>query len=212
MAGCIAGCQYIPSIEYFAHWLHHGTIVLEAHEHFQKRTWRNKTAIQGSEKPLLLSVPLKKGKHDQKPIQEVEISYDEPWHKIHFNTICTAYGKTPYFNEMESDLKNILFGRFEKLWDLNLEMIRYLLTLLPHPFHIELSTGYQPNYPPEIVDLRNGVPGGLTDLSIDNIPIYEQIHRLGKTHSPNLSILDSLCHLGPGTIEYISRYSKQLYP
>lgn len=53
MTGCIAGIQYIPSIEYFAHWLQHGLLTIEHHEHFQKRTWRNKTAILGPDTPLI---------------------------------------------------------------------------------------------------------------------------------------------------------------
>src|SRR5688572_4252034 len=101
MTGCIAGCQYIPSVEFFAHWHNQGHMLMEAYEHLQKRTWRNYTAIQGPEQPLCLTVPLKKDKHHQKPIMEVEISYDEAWYRVHFNSIRTAYGKTSFFNEME---------------------------------------------------------------------------------------------------------------
>src|SRR5687768_2679314 len=114
MHGCIAGSQYMPSIEFFAHWVYHGTLSIEAHEHFQKRTWRNKTAIVGPEEALILSVPLKKGKHDHKPIREVEISYDEQWHRIHYNSISSAYGKTTYFEEIESELHTILYAGHSK--------------------------------------------------------------------------------------------------
>src|SRR4029078_4734922 len=99
MNSCVAGLQYLPSIEYFAHWLFHGSLIIEKHENYPKRTWRNKTAILGAKQALILSVPLQKGKNQHMPITEVKISYDEPWHRIHMHSLQAAYGKTAFFNE-----------------------------------------------------------------------------------------------------------------
>lgn len=211
MAGCIAGCQYIPSVEFFAHWHYHGHMLIEAHEHFQKRTWRNKTAIQGSNTALILTVPLKKGKHHQKLITDVEIAYDEAWHRIHYNSISTAYGKTTFFNEVEEDIKELLYSNRNKLWDLNVALIEYLAGILPGTRGFKFTNDYLVQYPDEIIDLRNGIPGGITGVPIEKLPTYDQVQRLGKTHIPNLSILDVLCHLGPGTKDYIERYASLLY-
>ncbi|HUR32143.1 MAG TPA: WbqC family protein [Saprospiraceae bacterium] len=211
MTSCVAGSQYMPSVEYFAHWLYHGGIVIEAHEHFQKRSWRNKTAIQGPEKPLYLSVPLRKGKNNQLPIREVAIAYDEPWFKIHDQSIRTAYGKTPFFEEIEQDIHNILFSQHERLWDLNLQAIQFFTGLIPGNWPLTFSNEYNPVLSNEITDIRYGIPAGRTIIELQALPIYNQIHRLTKSHLPNLSILDVLCHLGPETKDYIVRYSKQLY-
>src|SRR5687768_10746543 len=211
MAGCIAGCQYIPSVEFFAHWHHHGHMLIEAHEHFQKRTWRNYTAIQASEIPLSLTVPLKRGKHHQKPITEVEISYDEAWHRIHLNSIRTTYGKTSFLNEMEADIKELLYSNQEKLWDLNIAFIHCLTALIGGRWDFELTTNFIPEYPAQMLDLRKGVPAGVSMLSQEKTPAYEQIHRLGKTHIPNLSILDALCHLGPRSEEHTSELQSRLH-
>src|SRR5690242_435727 len=116
MTNCIAGIQYLPSVEYFAHWLHHGNIVFEIHEHYQKRTWRNKTLILGPQKALPLTVPLRKGKNHELLITKVEIAYDEIWTKVHMNSIRTAYGKTAFFNELEDDLVSIFNSTPKYLW------------------------------------------------------------------------------------------------
>lgn len=212
MAACIVGCQYIPSIEYFVHWILHENFVIEAHEHFQKRSWRNKTAILGPDIPLILSVPLKKGKHNQMPIQDVAISYDEPWHRVHFNSIQSAYGKTAYFMEMEQDIRSLLFSQPERLWDLNIKFLQFILSFLPSGMTFEFTTTYNGTMPLDMRDLRGGISGGTPSIPIVHIPVYEQVQRLHNSHQPNLSILDALCHLGPYTGDYLLRYAAQLYP
>ena len=211
MKGCIAGSQYIPSIEYFAHWMQNGHLTLEKHEHFQKRTWRNKSAILGPDKPLFLTVPLRKGKHQQMMIEDVTIAYDEPWPKIHFSAMQAAYGKTAYFNEIGSGLDSILNSEMKSLWDLNLNLLHFITDLLPGQWHLAMTTQYQSQYMHPIIDLRPGVPAGISSMEDNTYPVYTQIQRLHKAHLPNLSILDALCHLGPDTYSFLAKYASKLY-
>jgi hypothetical protein len=209
--GCIAGIQYLPSIEYFAHWLHHSSFLIEKHEHFQKRTWRNRTLILGTQKPISLTVPLRKGKNSQMLITDVEISYDENWSRIHIGSLQAAYGKTPFFNEMEDAIMAIYKSTPQYLWELDVQLIGLLTSFLPGLWKIEYTSSYQPAPDEGILDLRQGVPAGETSITISSVPVYEQIQRLTNSHLPNLSILDVLCHLGPATHDYLIRYAAQLY-
>jgi WbqC-like protein family len=211
MAICIAGSQYIPSIEYFAHWKYHGHITLEAHEHYQKRTWRNKTAILGPDAPQFLTVPLQKGKHQQMAIRDVRIAYDEPWRKIHLNSLKTVYGKTAFFDEVLPGLEQLYQAEFETLWELNIAGLKIILSLLGSEFSYNLSEIFSFSYPPDVADLRLGVPAGVATLPAPMIPVYPQVQRLDKTHQPNLCILDALCHIGPQTRSYLDRYAYKLY-
>lgn len=211
MPGCIVGCQYMPSIEFFAHWMHHRTMTIEAHEHFQKRTWRNRTAIVGNEGPLHLSIPLKKGKHDKMPIREVEISYDEPWHRIHFQSIQSAYGKSPFFEELEPELKNLFGSHPDKLWDFNVALIDYFVQFISSDLQLHVSDTFRHGYGSDWTDLRSGIPAGVASCETSELPHYPQVQRIHKTHLPNLSILDLLCHMGPETITYLHMYVEKLY-
>jgi len=211
MTVCVAGSQYIPSIEYFAHWMRNGLLTLEAHEHYQKRTWRNKTAILGPEIPLILTVPLQKGKHQQLLIGQVAIAYDEPWYKNHMSAIKTAYGKTAYFNEIASGLEHIYLSGISTLWELNKVIIEFIIDLLPGEWRSDLTDHFHHHFTPQVVDLRHGVPAGLYAQPGLPYPVYQQVQRLHKTHLPNLSILDALCHLGPDTYTYLDKYATILY-
>ncbi len=208
---CILGNQYIPSVAYFAHWLHHGDILIEAHEHYQKRTWRNKTCILGADKPQSLTVPLQKGKHNRMPITEVQIAYDEDWPTKHLRSMHTAYGKTGFAEEVLAGLEPILHHSYDLLWDLNIACLHYLTELIKGNWRYSLTTQYEANISNPMTDLREGIQCGCPESPLV-YPTYHQVLRIGKPHQPNLSILDALCHLGPGTYDYLVRYAQQLYP
>lgn len=211
MPGCIAGCQYMPSAEFFAHWLHHGHMTIEACEHYQKRTWRNRTGIQGKDNPIYLTVPLKKGKHQALDIQKVEISYDEPWQKQHLESIRTAYGKTPFLDEVLPELEIVYQQQHTTLWSFNIDMIQLIISLLGGTWNYHFTDNFVKDYQSSLTDLRGGVPCGIKKLGSNEIPSYPQVQRLGRSHQPNLCILDALCHLGPETNGYLRRYAKALY-
>jgi hypothetical protein len=204
------GCQYIPSVEYFAHWAYHGIITIEANEHYPKRTWRNKTAILGHRSPQYLSVPLRKGKNQQLPIREVAIAYDENWHRVHYNSIQSAYGKTGYFIEFREEIRQIYDSRYQKLWDLNMAFIDLIILLLGDTLKYQLTSDYIVEQ--GVLDFRNGIPAGESLLPKDKVPVYPQVQRIAMEHMSNLSILDVLSHLGPEAKTYLQQYSKQLYP
>jgi len=212
MTTCILGCQYIPSAEYFAHWLHHGEIHMEAHENYQKRTWRNRTCILSPGDPLSLTVPLQKGKHQQQDIREVQIAYDEPWPEKHIRSLQTAFGNTAFGEEVLEGLFEILKSENERLWDLNLLIIEHLTSLLSGKWTYRLTFDFKASYPNEVVDLRKGIPAGESSIPNEALPVYQQVQRLHQSFQPNLTILDALCHLGPGTMDYLARYAAQLYP
>jgi hypothetical protein len=211
MSGCIAGCQYIPSVEYFAHWKHHGLLLLEREEHYQKRTWRNKTAIQSPDLPLELTVPLRKGKNNQTPITEVRIAYDTPWQKHHLHSLKTAYGKTAYIEELLPGLEQLYQVPFDTLWNLNIDFIHFITSFLHGAWPLAYTSVFRPHYEDLDIDLRSGVPCGHSLTTFRHFPEYPQVQRIHKTHQSNLCILDALCHLGPETTDYLSRYGAKLY-
>ncbi len=144
-------------------------------------------------------------------IREVLISYDEPWAEQHIRSLQTAYGKTAFAEEVLEGLFLIIDTKASLLWDLNIAILDYLTSLIPGAWQYSFTKEFEKNYSKEVYDFRAGVPAGVSGISMDSIPRYSQVQRLHQTFQANLSILDVLCHSGPGTTDYLAQYAAQLY-
>ena len=111
--------QYLPPVAYFAVLSQVQTVYLEAHEHYQKRSYRNRAQLVGANGLMLLSVPLKKGKHQQMPIHKVEIDYKKPWFSEHWHSIKSAYGKSPFFEFYAEPIEQMIRRNPAHLFGLN---------------------------------------------------------------------------------------------
>ena len=76
MKSAIIELQYFPSISFFAILLQFDQILIEQHDNYQKRTYRNRCHIASANGLLRLSVPLEKGKNNQQTIRDVKIAND----------------------------------------------------------------------------------------------------------------------------------------
>jgi len=80
--------------------------------------------------PLWVTIPVwKKGLGFQK-INEVRICREGRWAHKHVASITSAYANAPFLKEHLGFLEKIFSQRFEKLIDLNLEIIRHMNTYL----------------------------------------------------------------------------------
>lgn len=175
-----------------------GKVLLEGHENYQKRSYRNRYYIQTSLGILGLSIPLKKGKHQQMPIRDVTIAYDEDWPKLHRHTLQSAYGKSPFFEHYFPVIENILESRIEKLFDFNLLALEKISKQLQFPLEIEISDYYFTGEEPDILNLKNSKKQPFETIQ-DNPPYLQVWSEPGKFNY-NLSILDTLFCVGPRTI------------
>ncbi|NND31982.1 MAG: hypothetical protein HKN76_05275 [Saprospiraceae bacterium] len=191
--------QYFPCI-YFFTVLANAPVTIEAHEHYQKRSLRNKCIITSAQGPLVLSVPLKKGKHNQQLITDVAIAYDEPWKEKHLRSLKTAYQSAPFFDHYFPEIRNLYADPGEYLFAFNWFVLDFLLTVfqLPKPSR---TTQYEKITAG--IDLR----GVITPRTFDKIhvPAYSQVFedRLGYISNP--SILDLLFCLGPEASVYFNK-------
>ncbi|MEY3368250.1 MAG: hypothetical protein RI973_1405 [Bacteroidota bacterium] len=206
MSGVLLELAYLPPVSHFALMEAHPIVMLEQYEHYSKGSYRNRCHIAGSQGPLRLTVPLRKGKNRQQPIREVGIAYDEPWQSRHWQAIRSAYGKSPYFLHY-SDVLEPFFKekRFDFLWDLNSELLKLLLGLLRLNFQLEFSHQYEVVASPGILDFRNAIlPDQPLPDALPPLRPYSQVFedRLGFT--PNLSVIDLLFCMGPASRDYLS--------
>lgn len=197
--------QLFPPVETFRLAMASGQWYIEAQENFNKGSYRNKYEIMGANGPILLTVPLVKGKHRNQHIGDVRISYTENWQSQHIRTLQSCYGKSPYFEEYFPSLKNILETHYEFLWDLNNKGLEVIGKLIGFSIPISHTEKYifPQNVDPAITsDYRDElkVNGGWKN---SNPPSYPQLFMEKHGFVPRLSIVDLLFCTGPEAILYL---------
>jgi hypothetical protein len=199
--------QFFPPIEYIARCLQAKNVLIEAHEHFQKGSYRNRCHIAGANGLQVLSVPLRRNNEAQKDenrsIKNVKIAYDVDWQKQHWRTLQTAYGSAPFWAFYAPVLERFFIEKFEFLFDYNLEILKTIFKLLKieKNITISLSSDYKDIYT-EGSDCRNTIHPKKnnklnnelkSDLKRDlNTINYSQLFNDRYAFIPDLSILDVL--------------------
>ncbi len=129
-------------------------IILEKHEHFIKQTYRNRCYVCGPNGKQLLVIPLQHENLFRIPICDVRISYNEPWNKIHWKTICTSYRNAPFFEYFEDEFQKIYENKTEFLFDFNLILLEKVFSLFKMKKNFHFTEKYD-KAPASYTDLRN---------------------------------------------------------
>ena len=105
-------------------------IILDDVQFPQGTTWISRNRFKSHQGALWITVPVwKKGLGLQK-ISEVRICHEGRWAKKHLESLKTAYRKAPYLSEHLGFMEEMFSEKKEKLMDLNLALIRYLMKAL----------------------------------------------------------------------------------
>jgi len=194
--------HYLPSIAYLAAWKYYDRIILESKENFVKQTYRNRTRILMANKVENLIVPVEKGNRNI-PIQEIRIDRNQDWGKKHWRSIQTAYGNAPFFDHYAGKFQLILSKNHRFLFDLNLELLGYILGILSLEQDFIFSQKFVRNYGGDVQDLRSSIhpKKKLTDLVFYQPVEYIQV--FGKKFVDNLSVVDLIFNEGPNALNKI---------
>lgn len=200
----IVELHYLPSIPYIAAWTYFDEVILESKESYSKQSYRNRCRINTAHKIDDLIVPIQKG-NSNVPIQEVRIDYKQTWFKNHWGAIQSAYGKAPFFEHYADDIQRILHNNQKFLFDLNLEILEYLLTILGIQKNIIFTQKYEKEYPDSIADLRSVIhpKQDPVRLTFYDSPTYIQV--FGDQFVRDLSVVDLLFCEGPNTLNIIKK-------
>jgi len=170
--------------------------VIEQYEFYEKQTYRNRSEIYGANGKLNLIVPISHG-GVKKTMKEVKINYDNPWQKIHWKSIQSAYRTSSYFEFYEDDFSPFFEKKEVYLFDLNTKLHELILSLLQLENKSTLSSEYIAN-PENLNDLRlRFSPKKKEGFSTDK---YNQVFSNRHGFIPNLSIIDLLFNQGPASI------------
>ena len=207
---------YLPPVEYFFAVAHSDRVLVEAHEAYQKQSWRNRCRILATAGPEDLSIPVVKEERLSRPIRDIRIDYGEPWLQHHIRAFEAAYNTSAFYDYYADDLIPILERRPAFLFDLNMALLEKLLELLDLHTPVSLTDSFEksfviPRLTGNLADFRDRIQPKYKGESLlaeyNREQAYYQVFvnqipgqaRNDGTSSfiPNLSILDLLSAEGP---------------
>jgi hypothetical protein len=124
----------------------------------------------------------------------------------HERAIVSAYGMSAYFDYYKDELFAILESGHERLFDLNLALIRFFIEKIGLKVDIRLTEDYVRE--PQMVDLREAIhpkrPNSiLSDLELEKP--YFQVFSQKHGFQSDLSVMDLLFNEGPDSILYLKK-------
>lgn len=206
-SAAILELHFFPCQQWFSKLLIYDRVLIEAHETYQKGSYRNRCYILGPNGKQRLSLPLKSGKNSQK-ITEVLLAYDEPWEKQLWRSIKTAYGSAPFFPYYAERIRESILNPGKKLFSYSTMILETLMALLQIPeSRLEMTEDFKQVVSEEgITDLRNNILPLITDTDPNWIALpYEQVFQDRYPFEPNLSMLDLLFCKGPESLLYLEQ-------
>ena len=180
-------------------------VYLEAHENFQKQSYRNRCIIASANGPEAISVPVV---HDgdifHTPITEIRVDYKDQWVKKAWRAIESAYSTSAYFEYYKDDIYAILSSGIPTLWDLNLRIIEFFIQKIRLGIHIVptesyASAGNALDYRDIIHPKRQNTI--LKDLDMEKP--YFQVFAGKYGFQSDLSVMDLLFNEGPQSLLYL---------
>lgn len=189
----ILSIAYFPPISYIS-LLKRGDVFLEAHENYQKQSWRNRSNILTANGVEALQVPVihKEGSF-RHPITEIEVDYSRNFLQRHQRAIDSAYMSSAYFQYYRDELYAVMNRRPATLWELDLTIIEFFAKQLGLP-----ALQFTAEFTGATADIHPKHP----DLFYKEKP-YFQVFSQKYGFVPNLSVMDLLFNEGPGAVDYL---------
>ncbi len=189
MKAALLELPYLPNIIWFRKFLKYENILIEREENFVKSTFRNRCEIAGANGKQKLSIPVVGGRDHHQLYKNVKIDNSVPWQKIHWQSIRSAYGSTPFFEFYAERFQPFYEKEFEFLFEFNHELLKTVLKILKTEKMFELTSVFK-KQPEGMIDLRG-------KKEVETLKRYYQSFEERNGFQENLSIIDVIFNLGP---------------
>lgn len=195
MMETVFSTAFLPPISYFVFFQKADSVIIDLGEHYQKQTIRNRCNIITSQKPMVLTVPIKAASK-RESVSQVMIDNSVDWQKKMLRSLQTAYGKAPFFEFYFDYYHKAISQKHDKLVDLNLMLMTICLKSLKISKPVKYVYEYNKEYE-GCFDLRNGQ----FDNKIQQ-KTYSQV--FGSVFVPDTSIIDLLFCEGPNATNVLN--------
>lgn len=193
---------------------------------YQPKDWnnRNKVKLRNGE-IIWLTVPVLRSGYREQNYLDLRINNDVAWQRKHWKTLQLSYRKAPYYDLYAKELERFYSTRWERLADLNYEMLLYFMEVLRLRIPVVKASRYQFSGKKSdlVLDMCKtlgakayifGALGrdyaDLGSFAANGISVYFQDYRhptypqlFGEFES-HLSIVDLLFNCGPRSPEIIT--------
>jgi len=197
--------QYLPNILYISTLISSKQIFFNDTGIFKKQTYRNRTYIMAANKVLPLIIPLKSGK-TKIPYKDVRIDHQTNWTKIHWQSIISAYNKSPYFFYYRDYFEKYFIEKYSFLVDINLELLDKVFQILQLELKFSSLSSHNQADTEEQINLTDKIHPKKNDSVLASaykeIP-YNQVFNDRFGFVPGISIIDLLFNTGPEAIQIL---------
>jgi hypothetical protein len=185
--------QYFGTISSFQQLIKEEQIAICKDTLYKKMCFTNRCFIVSSQGILGLTIPIKGGRNQHIPIQEVEIAYDTPWQAQHVKSIDTNYKRAPFYEYYSDSLKELISRKETLLLPFIMRVHEWTKKQLKGSW--EITTPIQNCQ--ELILLEDYKPN---NYMRHELPIqYTQVYQEMIGFQPNVCILDLLFCVGGKT-------------
>jgi hypothetical protein len=128
----LLAAHFFPCLEYFTLFTAPGPVLIEAHEHYVKQSYRNRCYILGPHQVEKLTVPVLGGS-SKISMRDIEIDNRQPWQRQHWRALQSCYGSAPFWEHYAPRLQPVFSAKWRYLWDLNEAVLSLCLQILQLP-------------------------------------------------------------------------------
>jgi hypothetical protein len=105
-------------------------VILDEVQFPRGTTWISRNRFKNDQGTLWMTIPVWKSGLGLQTINQVRICYEGRWPRKHLESLKCAYGNAPYLGDHLSFIDRMFSTRFDRLINLNLAIINYLMECL----------------------------------------------------------------------------------
>ena len=192
-------------------------VYIEACENYQKQSYRNRCRFYAADGVQALSFPIvHEGGTHKLLISEIKVDYSTPWLQQHKRAIISAYRTSAYFEYYQDELFDILDLKPERLVDMNMNIMRFLVEKTGIKVDLRLTDAYSKDgiladgegQTIACNDYRELIHPKRPNSVLESLGLekpYFQVFSRKYGFKSDLSVMDLLFNEGPDSIMYLKK-------